>query len=753
MDESRWSALLAGCAVAALGVTALVALPSAPAVAAAAGVAAPALGTVQPVSIDGNTGREVDASTAFDLPMAISTDGRYVLFCSDASLDSAHPLPVGLIECYQRDRQAGTTKLVTFAAGGATPTDNPRTDIVMSRDGRYVAYEFSGDPDVLRYDTQSGAVVVVGHGPTVSAALTPTGGFTSYVAVSADGRYALSGTTSVRIDLQTGAQVNYATAGDGTPADPNSVNPPGAAMSADGRFVVFWSNDYSLLPGVGSPCPTFTNCGRLYRKDLDTGAIALVDVTDGGQPGMAGGAGPAPSAAISDDGSKVAFESLEQLGTAHVRYGLSYWYSYVHDFSTGRTHLISGTPYYASASSSELVISGDGTTTAWTTQGTGAFVSNSSTDAATRHLTALRADPADQTTLTGFDRGTPDTIYGSFDDGTEQPIPPFGWRRDSWPTNTLGARLDGDHFIFYDSSEQSVQLTVGLLDDTDISTTFTINFVHPTVTIRADNQTITQGNPDPVFTYMVTGLDPGDSLTRQPTCGVALTHSGPGTYPITCQGAQAPGYDFAYQSGTLTVKDKRLATTTTLTTSAQSVAYAKAVTLTATVRSSDGSGGVMFQSDGVAIDGCRDKAMTSVFMAYRATCTTNALTPGYHHVIATYLGSFDYAPSSGTLTKDELVKAATKLTASPVNVADPNGRPTYRAALTRTADGAPVVGMTVTFQLSAFYGSSSCTAITDSQGVAACQAARPRRSGGQYTAKFAGAIGYNASSGTAKVTI
>jgi hypothetical protein len=61
-------------------------------------------------------------------------------------------------------------------------------------------------------------------------------------------------------------------------------------------------------------------------------------------------------------------------------------------------------------------------------------------------------------------------------------------------------------------------------------------------------------------------------------------------------------------------------------------------------------------------------------------------------------------------------------------------------------------GMRVSFVLNSLYGSSSCSAITDSNGVASCQGAPPRISGGQYTAKFAATDVYLASASSSTVT-
>ncbi len=82
----------------------------------------------------------------------------------------------------------------------------------------------------------------------------------------------------------------------------------------------------------------------------------------------------------------------------------------------------------------------------------------------------------------------------------------------------------------------------------------TLTVSQATVTITPDNQSKFPGAPDPTFTFHVTGLVNGDALLAEPTCGVTGPHDTPGTYPITCAGADAgPNYTIDYNTATLTV--------------------------------------------------------------------------------------------------------------------------------------------------------------------------------------------------------
>ncbi len=89
-----------------------------------------------------------------------------------------------------------------------------------------------------------------------------------------------------------------------------------------------------------------------------------------------------------------------------------------------------------------------------------------------------------------------------------------------------------------------------------VAGTLTVN-PPPIATVTADNKTMTAGDPFPVFTYTVQGLQRKDTFTTKPTCSTtAGSNSPPGSYPIRCNGAGAPGYDVRYNTGTLTIQPK-----------------------------------------------------------------------------------------------------------------------------------------------------------------------------------------------------
>ena len=307
---------------------------------------------------------------------SISADGRYVAFESEAtnlvSGDTNNHRDI-----FVHDRQTGQTTRVSVASGGAQANDfssNPS----ISADGRYVAFisvannlvggntepppnnPASGDTgvdhDVFVHDRQTGATTLVSVAMDGSE-----GGASEEVSISADGRYVafwswadnlVSGDTNklpdifVR-DLQTNQTTRVSVASDGTQANNFSFEP---SISADGRYVAFMSWADNLVSGD-------TNGDwDIFVHDRQTGATIRVSVATGG--GQAAGRSQSPS--ISADGRYVAFaSSASNLVSGDTN---NHPDIFVHDRQTGVTMRVSvasdGTQTYAF--SSDPSISADG---------------------------------------------------------------------------------------------------------------------------------------------------------------------------------------------------------------------------------------------------------------------------------------------------------------------------------------------------------------------------------------------------------
>ncbi len=96
------------------------------------------------------------------------------------------------------------------------------------------------------------------------------------------------------------------------------------------------------------------------------------------------------------------------------------------------------------------------------------------------------------------------------------------------------------------------------------SSKYAITFVPGILTVTPAPLTITANSlskafdaPNPLLTWVATGFVNGENtnmLTTLPTCATTATTTSPvGSYPITCSGATAANYSFAYVPGTLTV--------------------------------------------------------------------------------------------------------------------------------------------------------------------------------------------------------
>jgi hypothetical protein len=78
-----------------------------------------------------------------------------------------------------------------------------------------------------------------------------------------------------------------------------------AAMTANGRYVVFTSTASNLVPQDRNGRPLDPNASDIFRKDMRTGAVTLVSVTRAGKQARDGLENPA----VSDDGRYVVFDS------------------------------------------------------------------------------------------------------------------------------------------------------------------------------------------------------------------------------------------------------------------------------------------------------------------------------------------------------------------------------------------------------------------------------------------------------------
>ena len=181
------------------------------------------------------------------------------------------------------------------------------------------------------------------------------------------------------------------------------------------------------------------------------------------------------------------------------------------------------------------------------------------------------------------------------------------------------------------------------------------------------------------------------------------------------------------------------ASTTTVSSSAPSgSSLAAAVTYTATVRPTSGSGAtptgaVSFTDNGTAITGCTSVALVAgAAPAATAQCTppANAMSAGSHPIVASYAGDTTYAVSSANLTQSvSAATTSTVITSSPASPSPFGVAVTYTATVTA---GGGVTAFTPTGTVSVSDGASvlcaTATLTTVSAGVARATCTEPAAS-------------------------
>jgi len=267
------------------------------------------------------------------LQPSLSADGRYVVFDSTAPNLVDDDNDDDSRDTFIRDRQEGTTRMVSLGDGGRQSATDVFLDSI-SRDGRWVVFitdfpmtEDDGDlsQDVFVRDLKTGT--------------------TELVSLPQPGHE----TEGVR------------------PAAAASWGVSQRSISDEGRFIVFGS-DGALVNGDGN------GALDVFVRDRLRQTTERVSVSSSGGEGVGGGTGiaaPVDSSggqwAISGDGRMVAFASKLNLLEPSDKNELSD--VFVHDRTSGETLLISGLISGSGSSSAAYRprISGDGMSTAFDT--------------------------------------------------------------------------------------------------------------------------------------------------------------------------------------------------------------------------------------------------------------------------------------------------------------------------------------------------------------------------------------------------
>ena len=256
--------------------------------------------------------------------LAVSADGRYVVFGSSAS-DLVAGDTDGDGDVFLFDRTTGTVTLVSRAPDGTSGNRSSGDfGLVVSADGRYVVFgsyasdlvagDTNGDSDVFLFDRTTGTVTLVSRTPDGTSGNSISGTFDG-AAVSADGRYVVFGSYASDLvagdtngdgdvflfDRTTGQVTLVSRAPDGTSGNRSSGD-FGLVVSADGRYVVFSSYASDLVAGDTN------GDGDVFLFDRTTGQVTLVSRAPDGTSGNSS-SGTFGSAVVSADGRYVVFGS------------------------------------------------------------------------------------------------------------------------------------------------------------------------------------------------------------------------------------------------------------------------------------------------------------------------------------------------------------------------------------------------------------------------------------------------------------
>lgn len=288
---------------------------------------------------------------------AVSYTGRYVAFLSnssdlvadDGNICAWGSAPESCMDVYLKDLHTGALTQVSTSTDGTLADGNSLGGVAISALGRYVAFgteaallpndtnrEVNGrGSDIYMRDMEAATIARVSmrydgsqtHGEIWGPSISADGARIAFI--SEDDRM-VRGDTNGSYDVfvhdpRTRATTLVSRATSGEQANASSLD---AAISPDGRYVVFSSRATNLAPGDRGRCEYPDNdetvpCSNVYLHDLDTGATTMIrrpqdDVADGGTGSVL------PT--VSDGARVIAFVSDHQLTGERGSYQNTYAY-------------------------------------------------------------------------------------------------------------------------------------------------------------------------------------------------------------------------------------------------------------------------------------------------------------------------------------------------------------------------------------------------------------------------------------------
>jgi len=223
---------------------------------------------------------------------ALSADGRYVAFSSDATnLVPGDTNNAG--DVFVRDRRTGTTERVSLSSAGAQGGEES-FGTSITPDGRYVSFasrapnlvpgDTNGQTDAFLRDRRTGTTTRI----SVSARGAQGNGESTFPKLSADGRHVAFQSWATNLMPGSPAAGVFVRGLDSGTLERISTTGTGATISGNGRYVAFDTS------------------GDVFVRDRHTRTTTRISVaTNGGQADNDSG-----TAAMTPDGRHVAFDSL-----------------------------------------------------------------------------------------------------------------------------------------------------------------------------------------------------------------------------------------------------------------------------------------------------------------------------------------------------------------------------------------------------------------------------------------------------------
>lgn len=344
-----------------------------------------------------------DTGTAPSTAQAISANGRYVAFVSEAT-----NLVPGQVDgnagpdVFVFDRMTGTTEMVSRSADSPTTAGNgPSNEVSISGNGRFVAFsslatdladlapDGNGVSDVFVHDRVTGRTDLVSHAHFSQSSV--GNGRSLQPEISADGRFIAFYSEARNLVQRPGrhsgdiflydrsagtAELVSRAAGPAPQAGVTTSFLP--AINANGRFVAFLSFAEDLVPGQNDP---WVDAPDVFLYDRVAKKTALVSHA-ASSPTTASNGSSSRRPAISADGSTVVFDSSSGDLVRNQRNPGGGYHLFLYHRPTGTASLVNHT-------SSSLTTRGNGATGSYAVSADGSFVAFTSF---ARNLVAGQAD-------------------------------------------------------------------------------------------------------------------------------------------------------------------------------------------------------------------------------------------------------------------------------------------------------------------------------------------------------------------------